>query len=82
MIEIWFKPQTELDVLDYVSQIKGSYCRLADLIVVPETRPGLVAVLFDKIRDIDFELEGVSLNYDRLGNTLISLRKRNTSYRR
>lgn len=76
MIEIYFKPHSELDVFDYVDQINGCGCHQADLIVEPDVYPGFVAKLFDKIRDINWELEGVSLNYDRFGNCLISLRKK------
>ena len=76
MIEIWFHPKTEKDVLDYLGQVRGSYCRHADLIVTNDTPPGLVAVLFDKLRDTEYELEGVSNYYDRLGNSLVSLRRK------
>ncbi len=76
MIEIYFKPETELEVFDYISQINGCGCHQADLIVSSVIHPGLVAKLFDKIRDINWELEGVSLNYDRFGHFLISLKKK------
>ena len=76
MIEIWFHPKTEQDVFDYLGQVRGSYCRQADLIVTNDTPPGLVAVLFDKLRDTEYELEGVSNYYDRLGNSLVSLRRK------